>query len=274
MALKGTILHDWYPKFGMRESADCDILIDKTHEETVREIMMSLGYTVESYGDGHHDVYFKKPVTNMQMHVELFGTGFDKRLNDYYSNLDQKLLGDSYEKEFTSEDFYIYLMAHNHRDYTNGGAGLRTLLDTYVLVNRFDYDWNYIRRECKKLGIEEFEKSNRTLADNLFSGIALTEADELRLDYMIGSGAYGTIDNVVSNKVKNYGGGYSGKFLYVIHRLIVPMDVIKHTFPVFYKYKILLPLLPVYRTIRGVRKNRKKILSEAMALTARREKRR
>ena len=59
MAIKGTIIRDWYPKLGMRESADCDMLFDREYEEKVREIMIGLGYTVESYGGGHHDVYFK-----------------------------------------------------------------------------------------------------------------------------------------------------------------------------------------------------------------------
>ena len=32
IALKGTIIREWYPRFAMRESADCDILFDKVRE--------------------------------------------------------------------------------------------------------------------------------------------------------------------------------------------------------------------------------------------------
>jgi hypothetical protein len=78
MALKGTVIREWYPKFGMRESSDCDVLFDRTCEEKVKGIMAGLGYEVSSYGYGHHDVYLKRPVTNMQIHVELFGVGFEK----------------------------------------------------------------------------------------------------------------------------------------------------------------------------------------------------
>lgn len=72
MPLKGSVLKDWYPQFGMRESADCDILFDSSRAADVKGIMEELGYSCESYGGGHHDVYHKKPLTNMQMHVELF----------------------------------------------------------------------------------------------------------------------------------------------------------------------------------------------------------
>lgn len=63
MALKGSVLKDWYPKFGMRECADCDVLFDRTREEDVKQIMLGLDYTVEEYGRGHHNIYYKKPIT-------------------------------------------------------------------------------------------------------------------------------------------------------------------------------------------------------------------
>nr|MBQ4458050.1 nucleotidyltransferase family protein [Clostridia bacterium] len=266
MALKGTIIRDWYPKFGMRESADCDILFDKTREEDVKAIMVDLGYTIESYGKGHHDVYLREPVTNMQMHVELFGTGFDKRLNDYYENVYERLEGERYEKSFKPEDFYIYVLAHNHNDYSRGGCGIRSLLDTYVILKRFDFEWDYIRRETEKLGIQKFEEENRSLALHLFDDEELTDADKSRLEYMVSAGVYGTIENAVQNRVKNNGGGLSGRIRYLLERMILPMDVVEHSFPVFYKHKLLIPFLPLYRLYRGITSNRHKLKAELRAL--------
>lgn len=262
MALKGTILRDWYPKFGMRESADCDILFDNTREEDVKNIMLNLGYTVESYGKGHHDVYLKKPITNMQMHVELFGIGFDKRLNDYYENVIDRLEGASFEKRFKPEDFYIYVLAHNHNDYSRGGCGLRSLLDTYVIINKFVFDWRYIKKETEKLGIQSFEAENRSLALHLFSGKELTDTDKSRLEYMISSGVYGTIENAVQNQIQKYGGGLMGRVRYLHERLVLPMNVVKHSFPVFYKHRLLLPFLPLYRLYCGITSNRQKFNAE------------
>ena len=265
MALKGTILRNWYPAFGMRESADCDILFDRTYEEQVRDIMQDLGYSVESYGRGHHDVYFKKPVTNMQMHVELFGTGFEERLNCYYANVKDRLVRlEGFEYAFRPEDFYLYMLAHNHRDYSTGGTGLRSVLDTYVFLRKFDgsLDWNYIGQEAEKLEISDFEKENGELALRIFGEGELPEEDEELFRYLVGSGTYGTIRNKVNNKVNRGGGGWKGKLRYVRDRLILPMDVVEAAFPFFYRHKILLPLLPVYRTWKGLTKNSVKLKQE------------
>ena len=90
----------------------------------------------------------------MQMHVELFGVGFEDRLNNYYSNIGDKLIKcDGFERSFKPEDFYIYMLAHNHRDYTSGGTGLRSIFDTYVVLKHFDFDWIYIEEETEKLKI-------------------------------------------------------------------------------------------------------------------------
>ena len=71
MPLKGSILKDWYPKFGMREMADNDILFDEKKRNDVKQIFQNRGYTVESYGKINHDAYEKPPIYNFEMHVEL-----------------------------------------------------------------------------------------------------------------------------------------------------------------------------------------------------------
>ena len=55
MPLKGSILKDWYPKFGMREMADNDILFDATRRQQVRDIFVNRGYSIESYNKSNHD---------------------------------------------------------------------------------------------------------------------------------------------------------------------------------------------------------------------------
>ena len=108
MPLKGAILKDWYPKFGMREMTDCDVLIDASREEDVRDIMVSLGFTVESYGIGHHDVYYKLPVSNFEIHLHLFGPGYEQRFNDYYGGVIDRLVRyNGYEYRFSPEDYEL-----------------------------------------------------------------------------------------------------------------------------------------------------------------------
>ena len=62
MPLKGVILQDLYPSYGMREMADRDILFDAGRAEDVRAVMEDLGFRTESFGETHHDCYIKEPV--------------------------------------------------------------------------------------------------------------------------------------------------------------------------------------------------------------------
>ena len=72
MPLKGALLKDWYPKLGMRQMSDNDILYDGDYQKTVRDIMTGLGFTRKHAGTKHDDAYFKQPVSNFEMHHQLF----------------------------------------------------------------------------------------------------------------------------------------------------------------------------------------------------------
>ena len=76
MPLKGAILKDLYPRYGMREMADNDILVDATRAQDVGRIMQELGFEVKEAGKGHHDEYRKPPVSNFEIHRMLF-SGLD-----------------------------------------------------------------------------------------------------------------------------------------------------------------------------------------------------
>lgn len=275
MPLKGVIIKDLYPEYGMRQMSDNDILFDENRREDVRKIMLSLGFTAESFGSGTHDVYFKQPVSNFEMHICLFsiagGSGSEKF--DYYNDVKSRLVKDSANRfgyHFTNEDNYIYVVAHEHKHYAHGGTGLRSLLDIYVLLNHFKdkLDMQYITNECEKLGIADFERQNRALALHLFSGSKLTAEDKKLLRYIVFSGTYGTFDNVVSNRLSKNNGS---KLRYVIDRLIIPMQSVKEFYPLFYKYKFLLPLLPFYRAARGLTIHRTRLKAELKALIKQRK---
>ena len=79
MPLKGSVLKSLYPRTGMRQMADNDILCDPSRMSDVRSIMESLGFTTDSsYGRSIHDHYYKPPVCNFEMHRALFGSGHDQ----------------------------------------------------------------------------------------------------------------------------------------------------------------------------------------------------
>lgn len=272
MPLKGSVLKDMYPRREMRQMSDIDILIDSGRAEDVKGIMERLGFSCEFFGNGFHDVYHKPPVSNVEIHAELFTTGHDTRLYQYYRDVKERLIKDensSFGFHFDPDDFYVFMVSHEYKHYSGGGTGLRSLVDTYVYLKHKDLNFDYISAETGKLGIVEYERQNRELALHLFDGEDLTNADRQMLEYILSSGTYGTTDHLVSNQIEKLGGGMRGKLKYLWSRIFIPMESVKGAYPIFYKNKMLLPVLPFYRAWRGLTLRPKRIRNELKALISR-----
>lgn len=268
MPLKGIVLQHLYPVYGMRQMSDHDILFDANRAKDVKSIMEGLGFTAEQFGTSNHDVYYKEPVSNFEMHSALFGPSHDEKLYEYYRDVEKRLLGDGYEKHLSPEDFYLYLIAHEYKHYSGDGTGLRSLLDTYVYLQKTALNMDYVHAEAEKLGMAEFEAQNRSLAEQLFSGGELPEANREMLDYILSSGVYGTLVHRYEKKIAKT---RRGKIGYALNRFFVPVSrknkdyaAYADRYPLFYKYKILLPLLPFYRTFRAMKAG--KFQAEAKAI--------
>lgn len=284
MLLKGAVLAELYPEYGMRQMSDNDILVDASRAGEVRGVMEELGFTTEYFGVSNHDIYHKEPVSNFEIHTSLFSSGGDEKIFAYYANVEERLLGDGYEKHMSPEDFYIYIISHEYKHYSGGGTGLRSLADTYIYLKKYpmgpktadsekagfacSLDQAYIEAETEKLGIAEFERQNRSLALHLFGHQAPTEEDKRMLAYILDSGTYGTIRHNVENRFKK---NQMSKLEYMLRRFKVPVSRKNHayesfagSYPLFYRFKILLPALPFYRTFRAMYAGRFKAEAEAI----------
>lgn len=283
MPLKGSILKDWYPKFGMREMADNDILFDPAGRKQVREIFQNRSYKTVSFRKGNHDVYEKAPIYNFEMHVSLFN-GTYKELTEQYENVKEHLLpvdGTAYQFAFTPEDFYVFVLAHAHKHYSYSGTGIRTLADIYIMNQKLGgtMNWEYVDSELRGLGIFSYERESRELAQKLF-GIAelpteanLSEAEQQMLAYYLGASTYGTIENRTLNQMQKLqpdGGAITAhtKRKYLLSRIFPGREWCKACAPTVYKYPVLLPFFWVRRLVyRGIT-NRKKVTQEIKALKA------
>lgn len=302
LPLKGVILKEFYPKPGMREMSDNDILFDKTHHAEVRAIMEARGYEVKSYGKGAHDEYIKKPVYNFEMHRTLYPADKGKVWTAYYEDIKKRLIRDekhAFAYHFTDNDFYIYFITHAYKHYSGSGTGVRTLVDCYIYNKKkgelLDYD--YIGKELELFGADEFERTIRSLSSKLFSkrmtGIMaeklfsrqiddasksaaemeqlLTDEENKLLVDCVFSGTYGTLDNRVRKKLdlmQKDGAEISAgtKAKYIFRRIIPDMEYYKTWVPFVYKHKILIPFYLVYRFLKGIFKNGRKLLKELNVL--------
>ena len=283
MPLKGSILKDWYPKPGMREMADNDILFDPSGRKQVREIFQNRGYKTVSFRKGNHDEYEKPPIYNFEMHVSLFH-GMYKELAEQYENVKERLLpvdGTAYQFAFTPEDFYVFVLAHAHKHYSHSGTGVRTLADIYVMDRHLGdiMDRDEVEQKLSQLGIAEYEQHSRVLAEKLFSAVRplaeteLTEDEKEMLLYYCDATTYGTVDNRVNNRLHELQENSENiklwtKVKYCCVRLFPGREFCKFAYPFVYKHPWTLPFFWVWRIVDKGITHRRKVKQELKALKA------
>ena len=282
MPLKGCVLKDWYPQYGMREMADYDILFDETKREQVKALFLEQGYTAEYFKVSSHDIYHKPPIYNFEMHVSLFNESHDPKLLKKYASVKDSLLPDenrNHRLHFTNEDFYVYVIAHAYKHYSRSGIGIRTLADIYVMYHRIgkSMDWDYVNRELEALGIRAYEERSRLLSEKIFgcgkplSEITLTEDEWEMLLYYLGSSTYGTIENYVHNRLHSMQADSepiraSTKLRYFLSRLFPGRNYCINAYPLIYKHPFLLPFFWIWRCFARIPAGKKSIQKELSAL--------
>ena len=272
LPLKGIILKDMYPRLGLREMADNDILFDPEHRAQVAEFMKQSGYRVDSYGRTHHDTYFKDPVFNFELHVSMFDEDAGAAFMGYYEDIKSRLIpmeGKKFGYRMSDEEFYIHMTAHEYEHYSGGGTGLRSLLDRYVYLSAKGDTLNMAAVEagCRALGIGEFERDARALCYKVFGKPQLPGLEEREtemLEYYMFSTTYGTVSQSIQNRIlRDYGrASKSAKLRYVMRRIFPKAEFYKSYCPVAYKYKILIPPVWFYRLVRALFVRRGRIKQE------------
>lgn len=279
LPLKGIVLCPLYPAFGMRQMSDNDILFDASYRQEVRSWFESQGYTVESYGWGNDDAYHKKPVYNFEMHTALFHEDASEKFSSYYLSLKNRLLPAAdrkFEYVMSDEDFYIYMVAHIYKHYSNNGTGLRSLLDMYI-YNRAKNNLNceYIKEELTKTDLCEFEKEMRALALKIFNPqfeySSLTQKEQKMLYNLISNHTYGRQENGWRKQVKETqpdGAEITAavKIRYFLARLFPKKEYMEKWCemyaPFFFRNRWLMLLAYIWRIIKVGNKNRKRIKKE------------
>lgn len=206
MTLKGAVIKDLYPEPCMRQMSDNDILYDEKYRYEVKDWFVSNGYSAELYDYTNQDVYKKKPVLNFEMHRSLFPKEQNEIFYDYYGNVLSRLKpsGEGTAFEFSDNDFYIYIVAHEFNHFSQSGTGLRSLIDRYVYMKAKGdaLDRDYICGELKKIEIADYEEKTMRLIQRVFNEKAeLTENDREELAPYLFDGLYGSMANYLKSKI-------------------------------------------------------------------------
>lgn len=240
MPLKGIILQNLYPQYGMRQMVDNDILFDQKYENQVDEYMKSRGYIVKP--GSMHNEYNKKPMYNFELHKHLCKKWPKIKFYEYFSDFDNRLIKNGNLCKMSNEDFYLFQITHEFNHYLASGTGLRQLLDVYICLKYLEIDINYIEETCKKLDIAEFEKLNRKLALKLFSDPyklpSLNNAETEKLKESISSTTGGTVNQHIAHKLELYTKNPKVFFSYFFPSL----ETMQNRGIIYAKHKIFVPI--------------------------------
>lgn len=273
LVLKGSVLKYLYPSLDMRSMADLDILIDKKQLKSAKKIMISLGYTINRLG-GNHDIYYKKPYMNIELHREMIDESY--MMSKYYKNIwdTVKLIpGKNYSYQLSDDDFYIYMIAHTAKHYGHGGTGIRSLIDiwVYLLKKNDALNWEYINNEFIILGIDTFANNIKELATVWFSDKEYNEISTLMEEYIICSGTYGTTENAhISKGFINDDDVHKlrmKKWRYLLRNIFPPYRIMKKTYPKLKYFPLLLPFFWLLRIIKAILKKEHSIKTRIQGIT-------
>jgi len=243
--LKGSVIRGYYKEGWMRTSCDIDVLVHKEDiEPAVALLTERLGYTVEK--KSFHDVsLFSKGGVNLELHFSLIESSNYKSvvalLGEVWNYAHPSGEGATY---ILSDDFfYFYHVAHMLKHFVNGGCGVRSFVDLWILDNIQGSDKEGREKLLSSVGIDEFARRSSHLAAIWMQGLSSDEFYDKLARLVIAGGVYGEEGQSVLIQSTRRG----SKFKYLMSRIFMPYEPLSRIFPVLKKHKWLTPVFEVVR---------------------------
>jgi len=244
--LKGSVIRKYYPEPWMRTSCDIDILVhEKSLKTAVSYLVENLKYT--EHGQSSHDVsLFSSSGVHLELHYDLVEEGWANSSNAILQNVwDYVSPRHEYQYwcEMSDEMFYFYHIAHMAKHLQQGGCGIRTFIDLWILDNLPTVDTLKRKGLLKSGGLLQFAQTASKLAAVWLNNIPSDSVCEKMQSYILGGGVYGTNENRIMVQQQKKG----GKIKYALSKIVIPYDTIKFHYPILQKYRWLTPFMQVRR---------------------------
>lgn len=251
MPLKGSVIRPFYPDESMRTSCDIDILV---HEEDFERACACLEATGCRKGRlNYHDIsFFSAANIHIELHFNICENidSLDAVLRRVWEYAEP----DGGCRYKMKKEFFMYhILAHMAFHVSNGGCGIKPLMDLWVMDNKMDLKVSDAKKLLEEAGLYRFACVMEELSAVWFSGKEHTSQTLAVQEYIMSAGTYGTFENSVAIRQSKKGGSNLKFFL---GRIFVPYSRLKATYPVLEKCPILFPVLEVARWFRIFRKNK------------------
>lgn len=264
LPLKGFKMKALYPKSVYRYMVDMDIYVSGEQIERAKELLVGIGYTA-GMGYEVHDSMLKPPFVNIELHKLIFEKTYETDFGEFVPRADNP-----YYHEMTEEDFYVYLIRHAHKHYTNtGGCGIRSVLDLY-LYERAHPELVLapsVKEKLTRDSLYEFYLDFKALSLYWFASVEPERDIDDFEGFILLGGTYGNIKNRVSKEIKG-----RSKFSYALSRVFVSKTIIYARYKWTKKCPILLPFGYIARFFDAIFNGRAKQYVDAINESEKREK--
>ncbi len=249
--LKGAVIRPLYPQSWLRTSCDIDVLVEEKNLKKASQALTRNGYK-ELEKDFHSLSFVANSGTHIELHFNLneLDAKLDKVLNTAWNYASSK---EDYLYAFSSEFFIFHALAHIVCHFRNGGCGIRTVLDLWLILKTFSFDEDKLNALLQKAGIEKFYKAITKLTKVWFEGEEHSELTRQMQSYILTGGVYGTTHNKATVSMAKK----QNKFKAVLYRLFPPYSIMKSLYSILEKYPILLPFYWIKRTFKLIFKKGK-----------------
>lgn len=290
IVLKGLVVREIYPKPELRSMSDADILVKKEDLNSIKKLLIDLGYTQSGTTEAHI-VFEHKDHYAIEVHWTLTDMRYFKGQpvfeNQIWENTIKVNVGDSEALSLSFENLVIHLCIHMAVHSVSSGFGIRQLCDLVLLVEKKGslIDWPSFLNKIKKCGIEKFTISLFLVCRQLFNmtipqelnNIILVEEGILKLliNDIFSSGVYGTrsITRMFGNQL-----GYDLHNLNSLNSVSIVKKFIMILFPpnkkltdrysYARKYNILIPIAWIHHLGIGVFKKEYSFISKIKFLVS------
>lgn len=251
--LKGSILATFYPKEGMRLSADIDILVRAETFERATGQLLANNYKEGVKSD--HDIAFFSPA-DVPVELHFILCEGDEKIDAVLCEAWEHARSEAGCRYGLSPAFFLfYHVAHMAKHVKNGGCGIRPFMDLYIIEKKMKIPRDTADALLVRAGLKTFAESAFALADVWFSDKAHTPKTKRFEAYILGGEVYGTLFQRVAMRRRD-----TSQTCYFMRRLFPSFASMKEDFPRLEKRPFLMPfywVLRVFNLFKGKRVSRR-----------------
>ena len=251
--LKGAAIRQLYPFGELRTSGDTDLVVDKRNLDFSADKLIERGFSLSQRTDVQNVVFYNGEEFEIKNYTDCLNNSIEAYFSDTFDKNKCDKVGE-YIYYLKPVYHLIYIISHFLRHLTEGGVGIRQLMDIDVLLRNSDIDIDELIDICAKLSIEKSAKALIALSKAYFNtpvecDYTIDEALKDSLGEVILNGGVfglaisnpGTVRQIeIASKSKSNGFALKLKSLL---RLIFPKKAYLYRYyPYCARHRLLLPL--------------------------------